>query len=110
MTTPMAATTTVVRASTASIRRASGRPVDGRWGERVLTKGLRPTRIPVVSPAATSPLVSTSGWLYDLLTWIGVDHTTARPLQQVVVKPVTVVLVLAVAAVVGWFGSRIIRR
>jgi len=76
----------------------------------VLTKGLRATRIPVVPPPATAPLLAASGWLYDLLTWVGVEPATARHLQQVVVKPVTVVLIILVAAAVGWFGSRLIRR
>ena len=55
-------------------------------------------------------MLATSGWLYDFLTWVGVDHTTARHLQQVVLKPLTVVLVILGAVVVGWFGSRLIRR
>jgi small conductance mechanosensitive channel len=63
-----------------------------------------------VSPGATPPLFATQGWLYDLLTWAGVDHTTAAHVQQVVLKPVTVVLIFLVAAAVGWFGSRLIRR
>jgi moderate conductance mechanosensitive channel len=76
----------------------------------VLTKVLRRTRILVVSPGATSPLIAAQGWLYDLLVWIGVDHATARHFQNVVVKPVGVVVILLVATVIGWFGSRIIRR
>jgi len=76
----------------------------------VLTKVLRRTRIPVVSPGATPPLVAAQGWLYDLLVWVGVDHHTAGHLQQVVVKPVAVAVILLVALAVGWFGSRIIRR
>jgi small conductance mechanosensitive channel len=48
--------------------------------------------------------------LYDLLTWVGVDPATARHLQQVVVKPVAVVVVVVVATAVGWVGSRVIRR
>jgi small conductance mechanosensitive channel len=63
-----------------------------------------------VPPHATAPLLAASGWLYDLLTWIGVDQTTARHVQQVVQKPVTVVLIFLVAAAVGWFGNRLIRR
>jgi small-conductance mechanosensitive channel len=76
----------------------------------VLTKVLRRTRILVVSPGATPPLIAAQGWLYDLLVWVGVDHATARHLQNVVVKPVGVVVILLVAAAIGWSGSRIIRR
>ena len=84
--------------------------MDGRWGERVLTKVLRRTRILVVSPGATSPLIAAQGWLYDLLVWVGVDHATARHLQDVVVRPVGVVVILLVATAIGWSGSRVIRR
>jgi small conductance mechanosensitive channel len=76
----------------------------------VLTKVLRRTRILVVPPGATPPLIAAEGWLYDVLVWIGVDHATARHLQQVVVRPVAVVVIILVATAVGWFGSRIIRR
>jgi small conductance mechanosensitive channel len=76
----------------------------------VLTKGLQRTRIPAVPPHATSPLLATAGWLYDLLTWVGVDHATAHHLQDVVVKPVSVVLIFLVAAAIGIIGGRLIRR
>src|SRR3984957_17849582 len=103
----MAARISVVATNATSARRTRGRPVDGRWGERVLTKVLRRTRIPVVS---TPTLSAAQGWLYDLLVWVGIDHATARHLQEVVVKPVAVVMIFLVAMGVGWFGSRIIRR
>jgi len=76
----------------------------------VLTKGLRRTTIPVVTPPATALPAADAGWLYDLLVWLGVGHATARHLQQVVLKPVAVVVILLVAAFVGWLGSRIISR
>lgn len=76
----------------------------------MLTKVLRRTRILVMSPGATSPLIAAQGWLYDVLVWVGVDHATARHFQNVVVKPVGVVVILLVATAIGWFGSRIIRR
>jgi len=76
----------------------------------VLTKGLRRTRIPVVTPGATALPAADQGWLYDLLVWVGVNHATANHLQQVVLKPVVVVIILLVAVLVGWLGSRIIRH
>ena len=60
--------------------------------------------------AATSLVAADQGWLYDLLRWAGVDPTTAAHWQQVVTKPVAVVVIVVVAAVVGWFGNRVIKR
>jgi small conductance mechanosensitive channel len=57
---------------------------------------------------ATSP--SDQGWLYDILRWAGVSPTTAAHWQQVVIKPLTVVVVLLAAWVIGWLGNRVIRR
>ncbi len=59
---------------------------------------------------ATSPLAADQGWLYDLLRWAGVSQPTASHWQDVVVRPVTVVIIVLVAALVGWLGNRIIRR
>lgn len=82
----------------------------GRWERTVLTTALRRTRIPVVLAGATSPLAADQGWLYDLLRWVGVDPATAAHVQDVILKPLVVVLVLLVAVLVGWLGSRLIRR
>ncbi|MGH9019040.1 MAG: mechanosensitive ion channel family protein, partial [Acidimicrobiales bacterium] len=61
-------------------------------------------------PPAIAPISATSGWLYDLLTWTGVDKATARHVQDVIVKPLTVVVVILAAVLIGWLGSRMIRR
>ena len=66
---------------------------------------LRRTRIPVVPLGATSPCVVDQGWLYDVLRWAGVSHATAAHWQQVVIKPVTVVVVLLVA-----IADRLVRQ
>ncbi len=60
--------------------------------------------------AAISTPVVDQGWLYDVLRWAGVDQPTAAHWQEVVIKPVTVLMVIWVAIVIGWLGSRIIRR
>ena len=57
-----------------------------------------------------SPVPAAEGWLYQLLRWAGVGVPTASHVQQVLVKPISVVLVVLVAAVVGWLGNRVIRR
>jgi len=59
---------------------------------------------------ATSPSVADQGWLYDVLRWAGVDPSTAAHWQQVVIKPLTVLIVIVVAVLIGRLGNRIIRR
>jgi small-conductance mechanosensitive channel len=70
---------------------------------------LRRARIPVVPTGAASAQAATQGWLYDLLRWAGVGDPTASHLQQVVVKPVSVVVIAVVAVVLSWLGNRVIR-
>ena len=50
------------------------------------------------------------GWLYDLLRWAGVSQATAAHWQQVVIRPVSVVVILIGAVILGSLGNRIIRR
>jgi small conductance mechanosensitive channel len=50
------------------------------------------------------------GWLYDLLTKLGVSNHTAKNVTDLIVRPVTVVLIIVVAALVAHFGSKAIRR
>lgn len=76
----------------------------------MLTRALRRTRIPVMPPVTTPPLLAVSGWLYDLLRWAGVAQPTAAHLQQVVVKPVSVVAIAVGAVAVSWLGNRVIRH
>jgi small conductance mechanosensitive channel len=63
-----------------------------------------------VLTGATSPSLTDQGWLYDVLRWAGVDPSTAAHWQQVVIKPLTVLIVILVAVLVGRLGNRIIRR
>jgi len=50
------------------------------------------------------------GWLYDLLTKAGVDHSTAKTVNDLVVRPVAVVVVIVVGILVARLGSKAIRR
>jgi moderate conductance mechanosensitive channel len=50
------------------------------------------------------------GWLYDLLTKFGVQHSTARTVVDLIVRPVSIVLVILVAMVAARLGSKAIRR
>jgi small conductance mechanosensitive channel len=54
--------------------------------------------------------LAVEGWLYDLLRWAGVAAPTAAHVQQVLVKPVSLVVVVLVAFAVGWLGNRFIRH
>ncbi len=55
-------------------------------------------------------MFSVDGWLYELLRWAGVGSGSAAHVQQVLLKPISVVLVVVVAVAVGWLGSRFIRH
>lgn len=53
---------------------------------------------------------SGQGWLSRLLTRSGVTSSTARSIVDLVVRPLEIVLVVALAALAGHYGSRAIRR
>ena len=59
---------------------------------------------------ATSPIVTNQGWLYDILRWAGVSDPTAGHFQDVVVVPLSIVVIVLVAVLIGRFGNRVIRR
>ncbi|HWE66975.1 MAG TPA: mechanosensitive ion channel family protein [Acidimicrobiales bacterium] len=66
------------------------------------------------SLAGLRPLVGAvdqgGGWLYDLLTKLGVSPGTARTVVDLIVRPVSVLLVVVVALLAAWLGGRFIRR
>jgi moderate conductance mechanosensitive channel len=66
------------------------------------------------SPAALHVLVGAvdqgGGWLFDLLTKCGVDPGTARTVVDFIVRPLSILLVAAVAFIVARIGDRAIRR
>jgi small conductance mechanosensitive channel len=51
-----------------------------------------------------------SGWLYDLLTKLGVSNGQAKNVTDLIVRPVEVALVVIVAALVARYGGKVIRR
>lgn len=61
-----------------------------------------------MSPGASSPSAAVEGWLYQVLRWAGVDQATSDHVQQVLVKPVSVLFVMAGAVLLGWLGNRLI--
>ncbi|HVB92283.1 MAG TPA: mechanosensitive ion channel domain-containing protein [Acidimicrobiales bacterium] len=65
-------------------------------------------------PADLRPLVGAvaqgGGWLYTLMTKLGVSASTARTVTDLVVRPVGIVLVLIMAMVVARYGGKAIRR
>lgn len=61
-------------------------------------------------PTPATSAAPDQGWLYDLLRWAGVGESSAAHVQQVIVKPVTLVIVLLAALLIGWLGNRLIRH
>jgi small-conductance mechanosensitive channel len=80
-----------------------------------------PPRVALLASAGTatttSPVLVTGngtssggGWLYDLLTKAGVSSSAAHTTVEFVFRPLEVVLVIAVAALVARYGAHLIRR
>lgn len=75
--------------------------------------------LPAVLPAVAAPPGSAvpavaddsgSGWLFSLFTRAGASPSTAHTLVDFVIRPLEVVLVAVVAALVAHYGSRALRR
>ncbi len=50
------------------------------------------------------------GWLYHLLTKLGVDPGTASTVTDLVIRPLSILFVVIVALVVARYGAKVIRR
>ncbi len=50
------------------------------------------------------------GWLYTLLTKLGLDPSASQTVVDFVFRPLEILLVLAVAALVARYGARLLRR
>src|SRR5271166_2761503 len=64
-------------------------------------------QLPAASPA---PASSTSGYLYEALRAMGVDAPTARHLQDLLLRPLSILIILLVAWLAARYGARGIRR
>jgi small conductance mechanosensitive channel len=64
--------------------------------------------------SALRPLVGAvdqgGGWLFELLTKCGVSPETARTVVDLIVRPVSILLVALVALIAARLGSKVIRR
>jgi small-conductance mechanosensitive channel len=67
----------------------------------LLVTGLRPQ---------VGAVDSGGGWLYEVLTKFGLAHQTARTVVDLIVRPLSIVLVIAVALAVARLGDKAIRR
>ncbi len=50
------------------------------------------------------------GWLYHLLTKLGVSPDTASTVTDLIIRPLSILLVVVIALIVARLGSRVIRR
>ncbi len=50
------------------------------------------------------------GWLYHLLTKLGVSPDTASTVTDLVVRPLSILIVVAIAALIARYGAKFIRR
>ena len=59
---------------------------------------------------SAGPVDQGGGWLYHLLTKLGVSPDTASTVTDLIVRPLEILLVVLVAFVLARYGSKIIRR
>ena len=64
-------------------------------------------QLPAASPA---PASSGSGYLYEALRAVGVDASTARHLQDLLLRPLSILIIVLVAWLAAHYGARGIRR
>ena len=60
--------------------------------------------------ATTDQVDQGGGWLYHLLTKLGVSPDTASTVTDLIVRPLGILIVILIALVVARLGSRVIRR
>jgi small conductance mechanosensitive channel len=63
-----------------------------------------------VNQASTTQVDQGGGWLYHLLTKAGVSPGTASTVTDLIVRPVSILIVVVVAALVARYGAKFIRR
>ena len=60
--------------------------------------------------SSTDQVDQGGGWLYHLLTKSGVSPDTASTVTDLIVRPLSILIVIVIAIVVARMGSRVIRR
>ena len=60
--------------------------------------------------SSTDQVDQGGGWLYHLLTKVGVSPDTASTVTDLIVRPLSILLVIVIAIIVARMGSRVIRR
>ncbi len=70
-----------------------------------------PALVGTLRTAGTAPQVDQGGgWLYHLLTKFGVSPGDASTVTDLIVRPLSILLVVVVALIVARLGTRVIRR
>jgi small conductance mechanosensitive channel len=59
---------------------------------------------------STTQVTEGGGWLYHLLVKFGVSPETASTVTDLIVRPLTILLVVVVAAIIARYGAKAIRR
>jgi small-conductance mechanosensitive channel len=60
--------------------------------------------------AASDQVAPDGGWLYHLLTKLGVSPETASTVTDLIVRPVSILIVILVAFLAARYGSKVIKR
>jgi small conductance mechanosensitive channel len=63
-----------------------------------------------VASQTTAQVDQGGGWLYHLLTKLGVSPDTASTVTDLIVRPLSILIVVVVAALIARYGAKAIRR
>jgi moderate conductance mechanosensitive channel len=61
-------------------------------------------------PAQVGAVAEGGGWLYHLLVKLGVSPDTASTVTDLIVRPLSILLVVVVAMILARYGAKVIRR
>ena len=80
------------------------------FGDRIPAVTSPPLAPDLALLGTTTQVTAGGGWLYHLLTKLGVSPDTASTVTDLIVRPLSILIVVIVAALVARYGAKALRR
>jgi moderate conductance mechanosensitive channel len=82
----------------------------GGFGDRIPAVNSPPLAPDLALLGTASQVTEGGGWLYHLLTKLGVSPDTASTVTDLIVRPLSILVVVLVAALIARYGAKALRR